>query len=132
MDSKTIEMAALGRALFPGMLYDCRSDSFIPGVTLWDAKAIKNNIDTRERPSSDFMISTSDSFKEKSNLLDVSASLKASFLGGLIEVGGSAKYLKNDVSLSQRRPEWVASDQKRNTQSDGGDDELSAMVALSV
>ncbi|KAI4881951.1 hypothetical protein NFI96_017378 [Prochilodus magdalenae] len=30
MDPKMIEMAALGRALYPGMLYDCHSDSFIP------------------------------------------------------------------------------------------------------
>ncbi|MGH0151307.1 UNVERIFIED_CONTAM: hypothetical protein FKN15_034086 [Acipenser sinensis] len=98
----TIEMAALGRALFPGMLYDCRNDSFIPGVTLWDSKALKNDLSIHEKPSSDFKISTSDSLKEKSNLLDVSASLKASFLGGLIEVGGSAKYLKDDVSSTRQ------------------------------
>ncbi|KAK1155442.1 stonustoxin subunit beta-like [Acipenser oxyrinchus oxyrinchus] len=101
MDSP-IEMAALGRALFPGMLYDCRNDSFIPGVTLWDSKALKNGLSIHEKPSSDFKISTSNSLKEKSNLLDVSASLKASFLGGLIEVGGSAKYLKNDVSSTRQ------------------------------
>ncbi|KAK1155445.1 stonustoxin subunit beta-like [Acipenser oxyrinchus oxyrinchus] len=101
MDSP-IEMAALGRALFPGMLYDCRNDSFIPGVTLWDSKALKNDLSIYEKPSSDFKISTSDSFRDKSNLLDVSASLKASFLGGLIEVGGSAKYMKNDISSTRQ------------------------------
>lgn len=31
MEAKIIEIAALGRALHPGMLYDCRSDSVIPG-----------------------------------------------------------------------------------------------------
>ncbi|KTG32480.1 hypothetical protein cypCar_00040056 [Cyprinus carpio] len=31
MESVPTEMAALGRPLFPGMLYDCRKDSFIPG-----------------------------------------------------------------------------------------------------
>ncbi|KAK9524572.1 hypothetical protein VZT92_016954 [Zoarces viviparus] len=35
----------------------------------------------------------SDTIESKSCLLDVEASLKASFLCGLIEVGGSAKYL---------------------------------------
>lgn len=32
MDSTCIVMAALGRPLYPGMLYDCRRDSFIPGT----------------------------------------------------------------------------------------------------
>ncbi|XP_058237139.1 uncharacterized protein LOC131347201 isoform X2 [Hemibagrus wyckioides] len=30
MDSTCLKIAALGRPLYPGMLYDCRSDSFIP------------------------------------------------------------------------------------------------------
>ncbi|KAM9506782.1 neoverrucotoxin subunit beta-like [Salvelinus alpinus] len=102
MDSKPIEVAALSRALYPGMLYDCRNDSFIPGVTLWDTEAIKKNLDVHQHPSSDFTISTSNSLMVKSNLLDVSASLKASFMGGLIEVEGSAKYLKDDVSSARQ------------------------------
>lgn len=52
--------------------------------------------------SSDFKITSSDSLDMKSNLLDVNASLKASFLGGLIEVGGSAKYL-NDKKKSHNQ-----------------------------
>ena len=51
---------------------------------------VKNN-----QHSSWFEIAASDSFEEKSSLLDVDASLKASFLSGLIEVEGSAKYLKD-------------------------------------
>lgn len=31
MQAKIIEMAAVGRTLHAGMLYDCRSDSVIPG-----------------------------------------------------------------------------------------------------
>ena len=34
--------------------------------------------------------------------------------------------------VSQRRPEWVAPDQERNTNKDGDGDELSTMAALSV
>lgn len=33
--------------------------------------------------------------EEKSHSLDVNASLKASLMGGLIKVGGSAKYLND-------------------------------------
>uniref|UniRef100_A0A672G009 Uncharacterized protein n=1 Tax=Salarias fasciatus TaxID=181472 RepID=A0A672G009_SALFA len=47
------------------------------------------------QPSTNLDISTSDSTESKTSLLDVNASLKASFLGGLIEVNGSAKYLND-------------------------------------
>ncbi|KAK5880787.1 hypothetical protein CesoFtcFv8_021659 [Champsocephalus esox] len=40
-------------------------------------------------------MSASDSTESKSNMLDIEASLKASFMGGLIKVGGSAKYLND-------------------------------------
>uniref|UniRef100_A0A672LN59 Fibronectin type-III domain-containing protein n=1 Tax=Sinocyclocheilus grahami TaxID=75366 RepID=A0A672LN59_SINGR len=85
MESEPTEMAALGRPLFPGMLYDCRKDSFIP-----DKKSLREDLDSRPQLMTDL------------NLLDVSASLKASFLGGLVEVGGSAKYLRNTKSSNQQ------------------------------
>uniref|UniRef100_A0A3B1IY95 Fibronectin type-III domain-containing protein n=1 Tax=Astyanax mexicanus TaxID=7994 RepID=A0A3B1IY95_ASTMX len=103
MDSR-LEIAALGRALYPGMLYDCRSDTFIPGVTLWNKDSLKSDIDERPQPKTDLKFSASDSLSEKANFLDVNASLKASFLSGLIEVGGSAKYLRDTKSsMSQSR-----------------------------
>ncbi|XP_067236380.1 stonustoxin subunit alpha-like [Chanodichthys erythropterus] len=97
-----VEVAALGRPLFPGMLYDCRRDSFIPGVTLWDKKSLSEDLDSRPKPLTDLKFSSSDSLSIKFNLLDVSASLKASFLGGLVEVGGSAKFLR-DTKSSHRQ-----------------------------
>ncbi|XP_067312402.1 stonustoxin subunit beta-like [Pseudorasbora parva] len=102
LTSEPIEMAALGRPLFPGMLYDCRKDTFIPGVTLWDKKALSEDLDTRPQPKTDLKFSSSDSLSSKSNLLDVSASLKASFLAGLVEVGGSAKFLRDTKSSNQQ------------------------------
>ncbi|XP_053092933.1 cytolytic toxin-alpha-like [Pangasianodon hypophthalmus] len=102
MASETIEVAALGRPLFPGMLYDCRKDSFIPGITLWDKKSLSENLDSRPQPKTDVKFSSSDSFSSKTSLLDVSASLKASFLGGLVEVGGSAKFLRDTKSSNQQ------------------------------
>uniref|UniRef100_A0A8B9L331 SNTX thioredoxin-like domain-containing protein n=1 Tax=Astyanax mexicanus TaxID=7994 RepID=A0A8B9L331_ASTMX len=102
--SKPYEIAALGRALYPGMLYDCRNDTFIPGVTLWNKESLKNDIDECLQPKTDLKFSVSDSLSEKANFLDVSASLKASFLSGLIEVEGSAKYLRDTKSsMSQSR-----------------------------
>ncbi|XP_062866930.1 stonustoxin subunit beta-like [Trichomycterus rosablanca] len=102
MEPKVIEMAALGRALHPGMLYDCRSDSFIPGVTLWDKASLDKDLDVRRQPKSDLKFLSSDTLYDKASLIDVSASLKASFLGGLIEVGGSARYM-NDKKTSARQ-----------------------------
>ncbi|TRY88414.1 hypothetical protein DNTS_018315 [Danionella cerebrum] len=96
--SDPVEVAALGRPLFPGMLYDCRKDSFIPGVTLWEKKELEVDVDTRPLPKTELHFRASDSLTTKSNLLDVSASLKASFLGGLVEVGGSAKFLRDSKS----------------------------------
>ncbi|KAL1276278.1 hypothetical protein QQF64_035901 [Cirrhinus molitorella] len=102
LESQPIELAALGRPLFLGMLYDCRKDSFIPGVTLWDKKSLSENLDSRPQPMTDLKFSSSDSLSSKASLLDVSASLKASFLGGLVEVGGSAKFLHDTKSSNQQ------------------------------
>ncbi|KAG9334574.1 hypothetical protein JZ751_007510, partial [Albula glossodonta] len=98
MDPKDITIAALGRPLHPGMLYDCRNDTFIPGVSLWDKDAIKKHMIADPQPCTSFNFAASDSLSEKASLLDVNASLKASFLGGLVEVGGSAKYLRDKRS----------------------------------
>uniref|UniRef100_A0A671RAV3 Si:dkey-95h12.1 n=1 Tax=Sinocyclocheilus anshuiensis TaxID=1608454 RepID=A0A671RAV3_9TELE len=102
MELDPIEVAALGRPLFPGMLYDCCRDSFIPGVTLWDKKSLSKDLDKRPHLQTDLKFSSSDSLSSKSSLMDISASLKASFLGGLVEVGGSAKYLRDTKSSNQQ------------------------------
>ncbi|XP_065119299.1 stonustoxin subunit alpha-like [Paramisgurnus dabryanus] len=101
MESETIEMAALGRPLHPGMLYDCRKDSFIPGVTLWDKKLLVE-VDTHSQLHTDLKLSSADSLSDKCSLLNVSASLKASFMSGMVEVGGSAKYLYDNKSSNQQ------------------------------
>ncbi len=59
-------------------------------------------MDSHPQPMTDLKFSSSDSVSSKSNLLDVSASLKASFCGGLVEVGGSAKFLRNTKSSNQQ------------------------------
>ncbi|XP_028423906.1 neoverrucotoxin subunit alpha-like [Perca flavescens] len=95
MASENMNIAALGRPFTLGMLYDARRDELIPGLTLWDDKTLQGNITESSQPFSDFDMTASDSTESKCTLLDVDASLKASFLSGLIEVGGSAKYLND-------------------------------------
>ncbi|KAI4889460.1 hypothetical protein NFI96_011630 [Prochilodus magdalenae] len=72
------------------------------GVTLWDQKSINDNLDVHRQPKTDLKISASDTLSEKASFLEVSASLKASFLGGLVEVGGSAKYLKDQKTSARQ------------------------------
>ncbi|ROJ73031.1 Neoverrucotoxin subunit beta [Anabarilius grahami] len=72
------------------------------GVTLWDENSLRNNLYSRPQPLTDLKFSSSDSLSGKSSLLDVSASLKASFLGGLVNVGGSGKFLR-DTKSSHRQ-----------------------------
>uniref|UniRef100_K7F1K8 Fibronectin type-III domain-containing protein n=1 Tax=Pelodiscus sinensis TaxID=13735 RepID=K7F1K8_PELSI len=60
------------------------------------------NVNTKPQPRTEFEIIASDTIEDKANALNVTASLKASFLGGLVEVGGSAKYL-NDTKTSKQQ-----------------------------
>ncbi|XP_037643291.1 uncharacterized protein LOC119498440 isoform X1 [Sebastes umbrosus] len=100
--SGMMEVAALGRPFSLGMLYDCREDSLVPGMTLWDHDDLMRNISDRPQNYNDFEIVASESIADKSSALNVEASLKASFFGGLVEVGGSAKYL-NDSKNSKNQ-----------------------------
>ncbi|XP_044860121.1 uncharacterized protein LOC123363328 [Mauremys mutica] len=98
----TIEMPALGRPFQLGMLYDCRSDSLIPGITLWDLETLQNHVDTKPQSKTEFQIVASDATDDKASALNVTASLKASFLSGLVEVNGSAEYL-SDTKTSKHQ-----------------------------
>ncbi|XP_032872057.1 stonustoxin subunit alpha-like [Amblyraja radiata] len=100
--SEFLQLATLGRPFQLGMLYDCRSDALIPGVTLWDLQSLQSNLDRRDQPSTEFHIIASDSMEKKATALNVSGSLKASFLAGLVEVKGSAKYLSDKKESKQQ------------------------------
>ncbi|XP_069502052.1 stonustoxin subunit alpha-like [Ambystoma mexicanum] len=101
-DPTAIEMPALGRPFQLGMLYDCRSDKLIPGITLWDNETLQTNVSTDPQTNTAFRVITSDTIEEKASSLSVSASLKASLLSGLVEVNGSASYL-NDRKTSKKQ-----------------------------
>ncbi|XP_067268128.1 uncharacterized protein si:dkey-79i2.4 isoform X2 [Chanodichthys erythropterus] len=102
MDSvgvNVIETAALGRPFQLGMLYDCRKDALIPGITLWDEEQLQQSIRTRPQINTSFKVTASDSIEDKSNILNIDSCLKLSLLGGLLHVSGAAKYL-NDTKKS--------------------------------
>ncbi|KAM6898998.1 stonustoxin subunit beta-like [Lycodopsis pacificus] len=95
-------VAALGRPFTLGMLYDARKDVLIPGLTLWDGTTLQGKITEIAKPDNNFAMTGSDTIESKSSLLDVEASVKASFLCGLIEVGGSAKYLNDQKKFKNQ------------------------------
>ncbi|XP_038672993.1 neoverrucotoxin subunit alpha-like [Scyliorhinus canicula] len=97
-----MDMPALGRPFQLGMLYDCRSDSLIPAVTLWDLETLKKNVNVQSKHETQFKIYSSDSIEEKTSALDIDGSLIASIITGLIKLNGSAKYL-NDTKRSKRQ-----------------------------
>ncbi|XP_031419340.1 stonustoxin subunit beta-like, partial [Clupea harengus] len=95
-------VSALGRSLDLGALYDARNDKFIKGFYLWNSEDIQSKTRVSPQPNTRLQVSMSESLSEKTSLLDVSASVKASFLCGLVEVGGSAKYLNQKTSSSRQ------------------------------
>ncbi|RXM90893.1 Neoverrucotoxin subunit alpha [Acipenser ruthenus] len=72
------------------------------GITLWNLEELKGSINKEKQPITEFSVSTSDSIEEKASALKVDASLKASLLGGLVKVGGAAKYF-DDKQKSTRQ-----------------------------
>uniref|UniRef100_A0A3B4XZA0 Neoverrucotoxin subunit beta-like n=1 Tax=Seriola lalandi dorsalis TaxID=1841481 RepID=A0A3B4XZA0_SERLL len=104
MASDQMVVAALGRPFTLGMLYDAQKDQLITGkirFTLLRLQWKKSNKKHLQQTSA-YEITASDSFESKSSLLGIEASLKASFLSGLVEVGGSASYL-NDKKKSNKQ-----------------------------
>ena len=107
-DSLTVKVAGalekpcLGQPFQLGMLYDCRSDSLIPGVTLWGSEALSSAVSKKPFETSDFEVVTEDSLREKMFRLDVDPSLEISILSGMVHVQGAAKFL-NDRQSSRRQ-----------------------------
>nr|XP_033788799.1 uncharacterized protein LOC117354947 [Geotrypetes seraphini] len=101
-ENNVTEMPTLGRPFQLGMLYDCRSDTLIPGITLWNMQTLLKDVDSRPHPKSEFQIIASDSIESKTSALDVRGSLMASFLCDLIKVNGSGNYLK-DIKTSNQQ-----------------------------
>ncbi|XP_028606134.2 uncharacterized protein LOC114607265 isoform X1 [Podarcis muralis] len=97
-----VEIPALGRPFQLGMLYDCRKDALIPGVTLWDPDSLRKDLSIQRQPKTEIEIIASDSIEDKTSALNASASLRVSFLGGLVEVEGSGKFLEDTKKFGQQ------------------------------
>ncbi|KAK3508686.1 hypothetical protein QTP70_004207 [Hemibagrus guttatus] len=81
------------------MLYDCRNDSTVPGMMLWDREEVVHNKDVDSQHNTEFTVATSDTIEEKANQLKVDGELKLSLLGGNVNLSGAARYF-NDTKKS--------------------------------
>ncbi|XP_061703752.1 neoverrucotoxin subunit alpha-like isoform X2 [Syngnathoides biaculeatus] len=100
--AETMKVVALGQPFTLGMLYDARKDELIPGFTLWDRASLDSQTTETTQKSSSFKITASDTIESRSSLMDIEASLSMSFLGGLVQVGGSAKYLNDQKKFKNQ------------------------------
>jgi hypothetical protein len=86
------QRTALGQSAQLGSLYDARSDSFI-GVSLLNDAPPTSAVTVTDNHTSEVTLSASDSYDEKLRRMDMDAELSASFLSGMVDVGGSGRYL---------------------------------------
>ncbi|XP_067033107.1 uncharacterized protein [Acropora muricata] len=100
MSSQSQIIAALGRPFDLGMLYDRRSEKLIPGKTLWSPDQLSQAVTTITKPYTYSDVLAEDTIDDKASALNIEASLKLSFLGGLVKVQGAAKYLDDRKTSS--------------------------------
>lgn len=100
MFSHSQTVAALGRPFDLGMLYDRRSEELILGKTLWSPNHLCQAVNTITKPYTNTEVLAEDTIDDKVSALNVEASLKLSFLGGLVHVHGAAKYLDDRKTSS--------------------------------
>ena len=101
-DDTTFEIPALGQQMRLGMVYDCRSDQPIPAFSMWNRSVLDKNRDVRHQQETLSDIITSDSIEARLEALDISGSLKASVLSGLVKLKGSAKFMDIQQALENQ------------------------------
>ena len=103
----TFDMPTLGRTPRLGLLYSAASANFTGSYLFEDIdnKTDQINIDIGR---TDLKLTMSDSFEDKSSVMDISASLSLEVLGGLIKVEGSGRYLTDSKANSEKHS-WAMS-----------------------
>ena len=100
MSSQGQIIPALGRPFDLGMLYDRRSEKLILGKTLWSPDHLDQAVNTISKPYTNSEVLAEDTIDDKTSALNIEASIKLSFLGGLVHVDGAAKYLHDRKTSS--------------------------------
>jgi len=91
-DASTITRQALGRSARLGDLYDAATDTFC-AISLLNKLPPPSAVRQWDNHRSNISLTTGSSLDEKLSTLAVKADLKMSVLAGMVELGGSGKYL---------------------------------------
>ena len=97
--AEPMEIAALGRSFTLGSLYDVRSEH-LSVLNLWDQADIQEGKFVVNSANTFFDVQSVNSFDQKTDFMNIEGNVKMSFLSGLVEVEGSAKYLTDKKSLA--------------------------------
>ena len=100
MSSQSHIIPALGRPFDLGMLYDRRSDQLIIGKTLWSLDYLSRAVNTITKPYTNSEVLAEDTINDKTSALNIKGGIKLSFLGGLVNIQGAAKYLDDRKTSS--------------------------------
>ncbi|XP_056612443.1 uncharacterized protein si:ch211-281l24.3 isoform X2 [Triplophysa dalaica] len=95
--SDIIEVAALGRPLCIGMLYDTESDSYSQTSFLWKDGIIASMRVSLPRPQTDVKVLDGDSLQDRFKALEMSSVLRSRALHGQVEMNGAAAFLNHPV-----------------------------------
>lgn len=90
-------MAALGRTFHVGQLYDVRRDMIL-AESLWDHKTVNEKKECKLHPGQLYKFIVEDTQSNKFDSLHINGSLELSFCASLVDVGGSADFLKSSRS----------------------------------
>lgn len=97
-----LQIPCLGRPFCLGMLYNCYSEKFIPGITLWSPNKLKSALLSTKLPACDIETTTEDSLQSKSLSLGIGAELKLSLMSGMVDIKGAAKFLHDRKSSEKQ------------------------------
>ena len=92
----------LGRTVHLGDLYNAKNDRVMAGLSLWDTEIIDEHKKTQESPNTKIDALVEKDFEDRANVFNLNARVQMSFLAGLIEVGGSAKFLRDEKNTNNK------------------------------
>jgi hypothetical protein len=92
-----LDRPALGQTASLGNLHDARSDTFITLSLLKFPSPFPSPgaVETTHEHSASIKVSKSDTYKEKFDTSGIDSTLSASFLAGLVTVGGAGRYVSD-------------------------------------
>uniref|UniRef100_A0AC35FZT0 Uncharacterized protein n=1 Tax=Panagrolaimus sp. PS1159 TaxID=55785 RepID=A0AC35FZT0_9BILA len=95
-----MHVPALGRTAKFGDIYDAKRNEFI-GANAFKERLQSVHIDGDENPNSSYKFTFETRESDKMEALDIRGELKLKIWCGLIEVGGSAKFIKNNLNTKK-------------------------------